>query len=169
MALDKAFCREATNLLDSAMIKIDHCLSQLSDEQIWWRPSEDANSIGNLLVHISGNLRQWGVIPISGASDQRDRQREFDLRGEMERDELIALVKKAVADAKSQFSRLDEESLLSETEIQGFKVTLLGAITHTTSHFVGHVQQIILLTRLQLGNKYRFQWSPDADRRNVPI
>lgn len=169
MGLANSVCNEAIGLLDAAMIKINHCVDQLSDEQIWWRPSEDINSIGNLLLHISGNLRQWGIVPLSGAQDQRERQSEFDFRGPLERRELLAKVSDTVAEAKSQFSSLGEERLLAETVIQGFPVTFLGAITHTSSHFIGHTQQIILLTRLQLGDKYRFQWSPESDRGNVPI
>ena len=169
MNLAQAACNEANHLLDSAMIKINHCLEQLSDDQVWWRPSDEANSIGNLLLHISGNLRQWGIVPLRGEKDLRERQEEFDFRGPMDRDELMSLVNRTVSEAKDEFAQLDESRLLTEAVIQGFPVTLYKAMMHTTTHFIGHAHQIILLTRIQLGREYKFQWSPEAERGKLPM
>ena len=172
MELAQLYCQESLHLLEGAMKKINHCLAQLSDEQIWWRPADDANSIGNLLLHLSGNLRQWAVIPISGAPDSRDRESEFARRETINRDELLPLLSRTIADVRSRIGNLNEQQLLETRQIQGFETTTLGAISHTTSHFVGHTHQIILLTRLQLGEDYQYEWTPEArksDSSDVPI
>ena len=172
MELNQLYCRESLHLLDAAMKKVNHCLAQLSDEQIWWRPASDANSVGNLLLHMSGNLRQWGVIPFSGEPDLRDRDWEFARQDKISRDELLATVNQTIAEARLQIESLGEQQLLQTRRIQGFDTTTVGAISHTTSHFVGHAHQIILLTRLQLGESYRFEWtdaSRNTDSDDVPI
>ncbi len=171
LSICREFTSEQCNLLDQSMIKINHCLSQLDDEQIWWRPKQSTglNSIGNLLLHLAGNLKQWGVVPLTQQADRRKRENEFvpdqDLPGQRLRQEL----QNVVDSAKSLFMKLDEQQLMQEHVIQGFPVTTLAAITHTCSHFVGHTHQVIQLTRLQLGEQYEFQWQPDAAKNDVPI
>ncbi len=172
MELAQLYCRESVHLLDASMKKINHCLAQLSDEQIWWRPFPDANSIGNLLLHVSGNLRQWAVVPISGEPDSRDRESEFARRNPVARAELLSLLNQTLADVRFRIEHLDNQQLLQTRQIQGFETTTLGAISHTTSHFVGHTHQIILLTRLQLGDDYQYEWTPatlKSGAGDVPI
>src|SRR3954468_16609649 len=69
--------------------KIEKCISQLDDKQIWWRPNNASNSIGNLMLHLAGNIRQWIISGIGGAPDSRVRQLEFDETGPMPREELL--------------------------------------------------------------------------------
>ena len=77
MNFTSEFSHEMSHLIDASLLKIDHCLGQLNDEQIWWRPGEGQNSIGNLLLHMCGNLRQWAIVPLTDGEDQRDRAAEF--------------------------------------------------------------------------------------------
>lgn len=124
------------------------------------------------MLHIAGNLRQWGVISFSGEADNRDRAAEFDARGGKSADELLAIVNQSILEAKTQIENLTSLQLSGEMIVQGFSTTGLGAITHTTSHFVGHTHQIIMLTRLQLGDAYEFEWSIDnrgSDASDVPL
>src|SRR4029077_4440954 len=69
--------REAATELTSALAKIKHCLGQLTEEQVWWRSRPSLNSIGNLILHLCGNVRQWIVAGLGGAADSRDRPAEF--------------------------------------------------------------------------------------------
>ncbi len=163
------FCSVSAELLDQSMIKITHCLGQLNEEQVWWRPRPSMNSIGNLCVHIAGNLRQWGIVPFEDAPDQREREREFSAELQIPTTELTGDLAAVVSDAKKIWLALGSDRLLESTNIQGFEVTHMHAISHTSGHFVGHAHQIISLTRIQKGEEYRFQWSPENDRDNVPI
>src|SRR5262245_36532911 len=81
--------REAGNELASALARIKHCLGQLSDEQVWWRSHPSLNSIGNLTLHLCGNVRQWIVAGLSGGANVRDRPAEFSEPGSIPRDELL--------------------------------------------------------------------------------
>ena len=163
------FCFHSCELLDQSMLKIQHCLQQLAEEQIWWRPRPAINSVGNLCLHLCGNLRQWGIVPFSDQQDNRDREAEFSKDARVPKADLLRDLESVVLESKNLWTQLDEAELLKRTEIQGFEVNLMQAISHTSSHFVGHAHQIIMLTRMQLGDDYQFQWSPDADRGQVPI
>ena len=83
--------------------RIVGCLEQLSDDEIWWRPNEASNSIGNLVLHICGNMRQWIISGLGGAEDLRQRDKEFDERGPVARD---ALAGKITADGAGSLCRL---------------------------------------------------------------
>src|SRR6185436_5232970 len=93
----QAFIKESRRLLvEEYLPKIERCLEKLTDEQIWWRPNAESNSIGNLLLHLSGNARQWIVCGLGGAPDERVRQAEFDERRTIPRDELLATLRGTV-------------------------------------------------------------------------
>lgn len=161
--------QSAADCLIQARKKVLHCLNQLEPEQIWWRPHPNMNSIGNLILHLAGNLNQWGVIPITKADDRRDRDSEFGRQWNLDAKALVDTLSNTVDQACEAWETLDDQKLQQTLKIQGFEVTLLHAILHTTTHFVGHTHQIIQLCRLQLGDAYQFQWSPDDDRTSVPI
>lgn len=160
---------ELTGLLDESLNKVRHCLGQLSDEQIWQRPAPTMNSVGNLLLHISGNLRQWAICGVGQLPDARDRDGEFSATGGLSGEELIELVESTVRETAKLIGGLNAETLSEPRSIQEFDVTVLGALCHTVTHFVGHTHQIIQLTRLMLGDEYDFQWSPATPRGGVPI
>jgi hypothetical protein len=163
------FCKASVEFLDQSMVKIRHCVGQLNEDQIWWRPLSTMNSIGNLCVHLDGNLRQWGVIPFTGHPDVRQREQEFcnDLR--IPSHKLLSSLEETVSTAKSLWGKLTEDRLLERKSVQGFEVSVLHAISHTSGHFVGHAHQIISLARLQLKGAYQFHWTADSDRKDLPI
>jgi hypothetical protein len=75
-----ALLDEARRQLDNSVARIKHCLDQLDDEQLWWRPKPDMNSIANLILHLCGNVGQWIIAGLSGAPDTRNRPQEFTER-----------------------------------------------------------------------------------------
>jgi hypothetical protein len=159
---------EAAKELSSALARIKHCLGQLSDEQIWWRSQPALNSIGNLVLHLCGNLRQWIVAGLSGVADVRDRPAEFAERAPIARDELLRRLETVVAEARSVLAQQTGRQLLETRQIQDFDVTGLGAIFDSVPHFRGHTQEIIHLTREQLGDAYRFAWVPATPAQGAP-
>ena len=160
---------ESIHLLEESFGKIKHCLSQLSEQQVWFRPAPAMNSIGNLLLHIAGNLRQWVVTSIEDAPDRRDRDAEFSADGGLSLAELTKTVEDTISRAKVAIQSVTSDTATQTRKIQGFEVTLMGAIMHSVPHFVGHTHQIIYITRLQLGDAYQFAWSPDTPRGGAPI
>lgn len=128
--------------------KIERCLEQLTDDQIWWRANDNSNSIGNLILHISGNARQWIVSGLGSEPDERQRDAEFAERRILTRDELLAHLKKAVSDIDQTLESFAAGRLLEEFRIQGTSTTALAAILHVTEHFSMHTGQIILLAKM---------------------
>jgi uncharacterized damage-inducible protein DinB len=148
--------RSRSFLADEYLPKIERCLQELSDEDVWWRGAEESNSIGNLILHLSGNARQWIVSGVGGASDTRARQEEFDRRSGLGRDGLLAALRETIAEVDAVLERLDPALLLERRPIQGHDVTILEAIFHVVEHFAMHTGQIILLTKLLAKKDLRF-------------
>ena len=143
-------------LLDEYLPKIERCLERLTDEQIWWRPNEESNSIGNLVLHLCGNARQWIVSGVGGETDQRHRAAEFAQRELVPREQLLGLLRTTLDDVARVLRELDRATLLERRTIQGSDVDLLAAIFHVTEHFSMHTGQIILLTKLLTGTGLDF-------------
>ena len=153
----RSFIDQARSFLCTDYLpKLERCLEQLSDEQIWWRPNEESNSIGNLLLHLCGNARQWIVSGLGGAADARVRQQEFDQRDIIGRGDLMHRLRATLGDVDTVLRDFDTDKLLELHSIQGKEVTALEAIFHLTEHFSMHTGQIILLTKLLTGSDLGF-------------
>jgi uncharacterized damage-inducible protein DinB len=153
----REFINQARNYLRNHYLpKIERCLDRLSDEQVWWRPNAESNSIGNLLLHLSGNARQWIVSGLGGESDRRERQTEFDRREVIQRSELLNGLRETLKDVDRVLNDFNQERLLNAYQIQGCDVTALEAIFHVTEHFSMHTGQIILLTKALVAADLKF-------------
>ncbi|HWS56696.1 MAG TPA: DinB family protein [Pyrinomonadaceae bacterium] len=153
----RAFVAEARrHLLADYLPKIERCLERLNDEQAWWRAGEQSNSVGNLLLHLEGNARQWLVSGVGGAPDRRARDREFEERAHVPVATLLADLRATLAEADAALARLGPEALLERRHIQGHDVTVLAAVFHVVEHFSMHTGQIILLTKLLTGRDLAF-------------
>ena len=163
-----AFRNAACGELEAAVMKIRHCLAQLDDAQLWWQPAEDMNAIGNLLLHLCGNVRQWIVAGVGGAPDTRRRWEEFEQREPIAKAELTDRLNSTVADAVKVLQSLSADGLCGRHRIQGFDVTGAEAIFDSIAHFRGHTQEIVHITRQQLGNAYRFDFVPQTPEQGRP-
>jgi uncharacterized damage-inducible protein DinB len=153
----QAFVGQARAFLATDYLpKIERCLDSLTDEDLWWRANEQSNSIGNLLLHLCGNARQWIVGGLGGALDQRQRQTEFDERSMISKTELLTRLKSTLAEVDSVLGGFDTAQLLNAYEIQGSEVSALEAIFHVVEHFSMHTGQIILLAKLLTKKDLRF-------------
>ena len=139
--------RSQYHLVEDFLPKIERCVELLSDEQIWWRPNAESNSVGNLLLHLSGNARQWIVCGLGDAPDQRDRDAEFAQREVITREDLLFRLKQTIRDVDATLASFNPDKLLEKHKIQGLEVTALEAILHVVEHFSMHAGQIILLTK----------------------
>ena len=151
------FIRRASEfLLGDYLPKIERCLEKLTDEQIWWRANEESNSIGNLVLHLCGNARQWIISGIGSQPDHRVRDAEFAQRELIPRDELLALLHSTLREVDHVLHTLDPSSILQSRKIQGNDVDILEAIFHVVEHFSMHAGQIFLLTKLLTATDLRF-------------
>ena len=142
--------------LAAALGRIAHCVGQLTDDQVWSRPTPAMNSIGNLMLHLAGNVRQLIVAGVGGEPDIRDRQAEFDARGPIPADELLRDLLLGVKRAREVMVSASDESLRAMIPIKRYDLNGIEAIIRCIAHFRGHTQEIIHMTRMILGEKYEF-------------
>lgn len=153
----EAFLSESRRfLLGDYLPKILICLETLSDEDVWWRGNDASNSIGNLVLHLAGNVRQWIIHGVGGAPDIRQRQAEFDRREAIAAADLARLMRETLKEVDGVLARLDPASLLEPRRIQGLDTTVFGTIYHVVEHFSTHTGQIVMLTKLRTGKDLGF-------------
>ena len=157
--------QEARHLLvETYTPRIARCLKLLSEEEIWWRPNRASNSVGNLVLHLQGNVRQWIISGLGEQPDRRNRDREFAETGSIARRALLGGLRKTVKEAEEVLANLGQPDLLREFSIQGFSVTGLQAVWHVAEHFAFHAGQIIFVTKLKCGKDLRFTRLPAQEK-----
>jgi uncharacterized damage-inducible protein DinB len=140
--------------------KITAAVRTVPMEELWWRPNPGANSVGNLVLHLAGNIRQWVVSGIGGAPDVRQRHAEFAATGRVEHesthDAVLGQLHDAVEAADAVLAALPPSSLGHPRRIQGRDTTVFSALYHVVEHFAGHTGQIILLAKQFTPHAVRF-------------
>lgn len=155
--VSRAFITRASEfLVGDYLPKIERCLERLSDEQIWWRANAESNSIGNLILHLCGNARQWVICGVGSQPDSRNRDSEFQQRDPIPRAELLTLLRSTLSEIQTTLETLDPATVLDRRKIQGHDVDILEAIFHVTEHFSMHAGQIIMLTKMLISSDLRF-------------
>jgi uncharacterized damage-inducible protein DinB len=161
MALDSevggVFLKESRFLLlEDFLPKIRRCLEMLDDSDLWWRAHENNNSVGNLILHLCGNVRQWIIASLGGGPDQRKRSEEFSERALIPKVDLLTNLEKTLVEADGVLASFELNNLLVGRTIQGFQTTALQAILHVVEHFSFHTGQIIYVTKLRKGMDLKF-------------
>jgi hypothetical protein len=166
--IGSAYLAQGRKQLAACHARIRHCLDQLSAAQVWWRPHESMNSIGNLILHLCGNVTQWIIAGVPGAPDSRNRPQEFSQREPLAKEELIRRLEEVVQLADQVLAAIPDTQILESRRIQGFDETVLSATFGCLCHFNGHTQEIVFMTRLQVGEAYRFAWVPATVEQGAP-
>src|SRR5689334_18241126 len=144
--VDQVFLRASAKRLEQLTSRIRDCLAKLSTDEIWARGHENENAIGNLVLHLNGNVRQWIVSGVGGAPDTRTRDAEFAARGGVEIAELRARLESTVHEAIATIGKVTAARMTERVTIQKYDVTVMEAIFHVVEHFAQHTGQIILVT-----------------------
>ncbi len=145
--VSRLFLEFSINKLEQMEKFVDSCLRRLSDEQIWRRDGAHENAVGNLILHLCGNMRQWIMYGVDRQPDVRVRDAEFSAESGVSREELLALFAGTVFEASKILATLDPERLVERTNPQHGEVAVLDAIYQVVGHVQQHVGQIILLTK----------------------
>jgi uncharacterized damage-inducible protein DinB len=132
------------------------CLGKLTSEQIWSRGGEHENAIGNLVLHLCGNVRQYIGMAVAGQPDVRQRDAEFAARQGAGPAELAERLRLVIEEARVTIGALREPDLLRVTRVQGYEIPVLEAVAHVVEHFAQHTGQIILLTKHATGEDLGF-------------
>ena len=136
------------SLVEDHWPRLRACVASLTEEQLWWRPNDSSNSIGNLLLHLDGNLRQWIVATFHRVEANRNRSHEFAERGPIPAAGLLARLASTIEEAAAVLARLTPEDLAGAFQIQGYTVSGLHAIYHSVEHFAMHYGQIAYIAKL---------------------
>ena len=153
-------------LLEQCWPRLRGCVESLTDEQVWWRPNEASNSIGNLILHLNGNVRQWLVASFKRLDDHRDRPAEFRERRLLPASALLEKLDTTLKEAAEVLSSLSEADLLTTFEIQGYTVIGLYAIYQVVEHFGLHYGQIVYITKMMCGEDLGFYRELDTTGRS---
>ena len=151
MTADRLFLEYSVRKLTQSAGRVDECLARLTEEQIWARGSANENAIGNLAIHLCGNVSQWILGGVAGQESHRDRDSEFAATsGPGVRDKLRAAVERALP------AIAEANDLTRIIQVQNYELTVLEAIYHVVEHFGGHAGQIIFATKMLTGDDLGF-------------
>jgi len=166
MTLEADFLTTAADKLAENLGRIETCLTELPPRSLWARGSEHENAVGNLVLHLNGNVRQWILSGIGGQPDTRDRPGEFSARTGADAPLLFAQLQGTVGEAVDLIRALPHRRLAEDLSIQGYDTTVLSAIFHVVEHFSGHTYQIILLAKRATGKDLGFYSDLDETGRS---
>ncbi len=146
------FVEQIIYRLDESTRMIELSFDQLSEEDIWKKPNSKGNSIGNLMLHLHGNITQYAVASLGRKEDVRNRDEEFMAKGGVRKSELLNMLRDTIDLAKGILSEISVDELLRKREVQGFTFSGIGIAIHVTEHYSYHTGQIAFWTK-QLTNK----------------
>jgi len=142
-------------LTQDYMPKIEGCVSQLNERQVWSRSNDASNSIGNLLLHLAGSSRYWAVEVIGGKPIGRVRQQEFDRRDPVSPQQLLADLRAVMNEVDAQLAKLSDDALLEMRTSHKERLTVLWCVYHLVEHFAMHTGQILSMTKALVGELAR--------------
>ncbi|RMF90153.1 MAG: DUF1572 domain-containing protein [Nitrospinota bacterium] len=148
--LGALFIETSRERLGRHTAKLRQCVSLLPEEAVWNRTNKHVNSVGNLVLHLCGNVRQWIISGIGGAEDIRQRPQEFRQDVFLPKEELLTMVDEIVQEADQVLAAFDVRRLGEVRVIQGYRVSCLEAIYSAIEHWSHHVGQIIHITKATL-------------------
>jgi uncharacterized damage-inducible protein DinB len=156
MSIESAFLGYAVDKLRQLADRIEVCLDKLNDDQIWARGAENENAIGNLVLHLCGNMGQWILSTIDDVPDTRVRDAEFEARGGLNAAALSSKLRETVERAIPVISRLNPEQLTRIYRVQNYDASGVEIVFHVVEHFSGHTGQIIFATKMLTGGDLGF-------------
>jgi len=134
-------------LIEEGLTRIKHCVSHLNETELWKQENENTNSVGNLIMHLQGNVRQYVVSGIGMQKDTRTRDSEFDPHNIKASEQIINELEQTLLESVQVINKLELENLTEDRKVQGFDETVLSIIIHVIEHFSYHVGQVTFITK----------------------
>lgn len=128
--------------------RIGRCLAELSETEIWKRPNASSNSVGNLILHLCGNIRQYAIASLGGQADHRQRDAEFAAKDGFGKEELLAKLQNTLAEALETIRKASEQEMMRIRTVQGFEMSGIGIAVHVCEHYSYHTGQIAFWVKL---------------------
>lgn len=165
--VNEEFIKQAIYRLEENTPKIKKCLDELSEEEVWKRPNASSNSIGNIIVHLCGNITQYILSSLGDVEDRRERDKEFSVQGGLNKIELFHQLKSTVDKAATIIQNVDQNDLLKKRSVQAYELSAIGIILHVVEHYSYHTGQIIFWTKLLKDKDLGFYSNVDLNKKNV--
>ena len=161
--LSSGVVRESAQFLRDVYVpRLKRALEVLPAGDLWWRPHAGALSIGVVLTHLEGNVRQWILSGIGDLPDARDRAAEFRATDGEDRETLLTRLTQTVEEACRLIEALDETQLVATYAIQGDDVTGLYAVYHVVEHFGWHTGQAVWIAKARAGADHGLAFFDDG-------
>lgn len=136
-------------IFQESIPRIKQCLAELDTQEIWFKANNNSNSVGNLVLHLCGNARQWIVAGLTDQPDTRDRDLEFSATGPIPSRELVQLLDQTQAEIQATLNQLRAADLFKSYQVQGFQEKGLSILIHVVEHFSYHTGQITYFVKLR--------------------
>lgn len=162
----KEITSQAVHRMKDNTPRIAKCLDLLSEGEVWQKPNPHLNSIGNLILHLCGNITQYAISSIGHAPDNRTRDAEFAATGGFTKAELLEKLTTTVNRACDVIQSASSEELMRHRIVQGFSYTGIGNIIHVTEHYSYHTGQIAFWTKLIKDKDLGFYAGMDLNKKN---
>ena len=164
--LTNELIQQAIFRLNENTPRIEKCLNQLTEEDVWKRPNDSSNSVGNLILHLCGNITQYIISSLGDQEDLRERDKEFETTGGYTKSELLEKLMLTVDQAVEVIRNMDEESLMEIRSVQGFTYSGVANIVHVVEHYSYHTGQIAFWTKLLKDTDLGFYDGVDLNVKN---
>ena len=162
----REFLSQAIHRIDENTPKLIACVRELDEAEVWKRPNPHSNSVGNIILHLCGNIRQYAISSLGNRQDVRERDKEFSADGGYSASELLKKLTDTLDEAKSIIQTISAEELLRKRKVQGYTHSGIGIVIHVTEHYSYHTGQIIFWTKLLKDKDLGFYASVDLNVKN---
>ena len=162
----KEFIDQLIHRIDENTKRLRTCLDDLDESETWKRPNENSNSIGNLMLHLCGNIRQYAISSLGSIPDVRERDKEFSAEGGYSKRELVDRLISTIDQAKEIMRNASSTELLRKRKVQGYSYSGIGIVIHITEHYSYHTGQIIFWTKFLKNKDLAFYAGVDLNAKN---
>ena len=152
--------------IEESIERIVKCVKILNKEEIWERPNGSSNSIGNLIIHLNGNITQYILSSLGGIDDNRERDQEFRTDVNPKSEIILEGLRSTISDSIDIIRDLSEEEFLKTRSVQGFELSGQGIIIHVVEHLSYHTGQIAFWTKALKNKDLGFYAGLDLNKKN---
>jgi uncharacterized damage-inducible protein DinB len=157
---------EIISRMEENLPRIERCLSELTEAETWQRPNAASNSVGNLMLHLCGNIRQYAISSLGKYDDTRQRDAEFAAEGGQSKKELLQQLTHILNEAFETLRAASDSEMLRKREVQGFQLTGIGIAIHVCEHLSYHTGQLAFWVKLLKNKDLGFYANIDLNVKN---
>jgi uncharacterized damage-inducible protein DinB len=127
--------------------RVERAFRALPKEQVWAKPFAFGNSVGHLVLHLTGNLNHYIGAGVAGTGYMRDRPKEFTDPAKYPPEEVLGRFREAVELFVKTIDSLDDDGLIARATDQQPIQTRVGLFLVCISHMNNHIGQMAYLVQ----------------------